>query len=936
MINSVYKRIPQLLLLVLSLIIGILQLDKTTVAQGLQATYFKDAEPGIPQISRIERLATVNSNDHYGASDRSIDVQWEGYLWSGKQDTIHLSVPTYLDAHLVLNSQTVIDSVANKQGHSKSIQADINQGLNPIMFGLSHSSLEDTYFSGGLRWETNVGSKLIPTRFLFPSRLNERQAFYAVASRYLQDILTWTIALIIAIVIITILFRNLRSYNRNEKLYLILIVTLALILRFIYLNDLVVNLPGFEALPDGSDQLVYEADARDLMRGLWPRDEDFYRQPGFTWLLGTIHLIFGDTLRSFQVIQIISGSLSTLAIYFLGKNIFNSSTAWLSAILWATFPLLIFYDTQLLAHAIEAHITVWILCAWWSITTSRNCISLTKSTWIICALLVGIASVMRPAFLALLPLILLSLKSRLGTSRLPVKFAKLITLAAITFIPILPVTYHNYQHSGKLQLFSANGPVTLYLGNNRDSAGIGQYSPAFLATHELVNRGKTTFVKQTANDIVDKPQRWLGLMIRKMALYWGNLEIPNNVDFYTEGTSISLLLRYLPLRFGILAAIGFTGILLAMAQSNIYQPGKWMILSVIGILCLTTVMFHVVSRFRVPIYGPLILFSAFAITATTKQIMTRDAQKIAKSIGAIAISGAIVSALPHIADNSVPLPIEKHTPKESIIDKIPFGNKLTLESHNYNNAIESGEPLFVTLYWSTAAPVLTEYYGSVQLIDHNGNKITQTDHKLGGASFPYHTSSSWNTDKIVRDQYLIFTPKELETPIALDMLIVVYDKHTGDRLGETVVDRVAITNEQTLNLSASVTKVGARLGPASLHGYDYEIYDDTLSLTLYWNTIESSLVDGVIFIHIYDENNNFIRAHDSPPCQGEYPMGLWQPGEGIIDTHQIPMHGLLESRYNIRIGIYDPATGNRMTVVDNNGNNVPDNSLYLLDIDIQE
>ena len=93
----------------------------------------------------------------------------------------------------------------------------------------------------------------------------------------------------------------------------------------------------------------------------------------------------------------------------------------------------------------------------------------------------------------------------------------------------MPVTYHNYQHSGQLQLFSANGPVTLYLGNNRDSAGIGQYSPAFLATHELVNRGQTTFFKQTTNDILENPQRWFGLMTRKTALYWGNLEIPNNV-----------------------------------------------------------------------------------------------------------------------------------------------------------------------------------------------------------------------------------------------------------------------------------------------------------------------------------------------------------------------------------------------------------------------
>ena len=934
MINYVHKRIPQILLLALCLILGIVQLDKITVNQGLRATYYRDAKQGIPPISRIEKLVTVSSNDHYGVYNGSIDVKWEGYIWSNKKVTVHLSVPQNLDTHLVLNKQIVINSIANKEKHPTSVQTNLVQGLNPIMLHLSHPDINNTYFSDGLKWETLLGTRLIPAKYLFPSYLQANRAATTVATRYLQDLLTWIVAIIIGIILSTILFRYLRSCTRNEKLFIILVVMLAFTLRLLYLNDLIVNIIGFDALPNGSDQLVYEADARDLMRGLWPGDIDFYRQPGFTWLLGTLHLLLGDNIRLFQGFQILSGSLSAIAVYFLGKQIFNRNTARLSMIVWAIFPPLIFYDAQLLTHAIEAHLTVWILCAWWSTIKSKNCISTTQPNWIICAALVGIASVIRPAFLVLLPLILISIKSRLVTYKLPIQFSKLLALLVITFIPILPVTYHNYQHSGQLQLFSANGPITLYLGNNRHSAGIGQYSPAFLATHELVNRGKTTFIEQTTNDILTNPQRWLGLTARKTALYWGNLEIPNNVDFYREGTNISPLLRYLPLRFGVLVVLAFTGIQLAMTQRYMYQPGKWLLLSMIGVLCITTVMFHVVSRFRVPIYGPLIVFSAFALTETTKRIISRDTLLIFKSIGTLTIGGTLLLALPYIADNSVPRPIETHVPKDSIADNIPFGSKLSLQSHNNISAVEPGEPLFINLYWSINDPILTDYHGSIQLLDQNGNKITQTDHKLGGSSFPYHTTKSWGTNSIIRDEYLLFAPTTLTTPIALDLLIAVYDKQTDNRIGEAIIDRLAITTKGTLNMPTTARSVNANLGPVSLSGFTHIIDDDIISLTLYWISLEPSLVDAVIFIHIYDETNNFILGHDAPPRQGTYPMGLWRPGERIIDTHQIPIGELNESKYDLQIGIYDPTSGVRFNVVDNTGNNVLNNSLHLLELDI--
>ena len=166
------------------------------------------------------------------------------------------------------------------------------------------------------------------------------------------------------------------------------------------------------------------------------------------------------------------------------------------------------------------------------------------------------------------------------------------------------------------------------------------------------------------------------------------------------------------------------------------------------------------------------------------------------------------------------------------------------------------------------------------------------------------------------------------------MLVAVYDKQTDNRIGEAIIDRISITSKDTPPIPTTATTINANLGPVSLSGFTHKIDENTLNLTLYWNSIEPSLVEGVIFIHIYDDTNNFIQGHDSPPRQGTYPMGLWQPSEVIIDTHQIPIGELNNPKYDLQIGIYDPTSGARFNAVDNTGNNILNNSLHILELEI--
>ncbi len=893
------------------------------VEHGLNATYFSDAEFNSVSNTRLEYVAMVSSNDKIISSDNPFSIRWDGYLWIEKTRPTAFTIPGGVSTRLLIDDNLVFQSNGHTLAQPLTFIHALEPGPHALTFELSQSDSDTGFISAGLEWDTFFGQRLIAPQYLYPSKPDNAKANNELSRAQARTTAGW-MALFAALGLLAVSFTTrLISLKQRELWGLIIVATFALALRLTYLNDLVTNIPNFEAFPVGSDHRTYEDAARNFVRGLWPPQTEFYRQPGFSWLLGNVHALFGPSIRPFQIIQLTAGALASITIYGIGKRIFNRATGWVAALLWATFPLAIFYDTQLLTHALEAQIVIWLMWIWLCAIERPHIGPL-----IALGLLSGAAAVIRPAFLVLIPLAAISV---LITS-LPAwhqGVSRGLVFLGVAALPILPVTLHNYAHSGRFQLISANGPVTLYLGNNIDAAGIGQYSQAFRATHERVNRRETTYVKATIGDIQSAPGRWIGLMTRKTALYFGNLEIPNNVDFIEDGTAISPLLAKIPLRFGIIAALGLTGISLALARPRAYIPGLWMLAAIVAVLYLTTVVFHVVSRFRVPSYGPLIILAAFALVEVGRLFAIRSARASALLIGLVTASSALVVALPWLADNSIPPPTRSEPPATSILTRTPFGETLELSGYAPLPSVEPGEPLFISLYWKPSTQLPTDYYGTVQLLAPDGQKLTQVDQQLGTGSFPHHPSTKWAPNQTVTDQYLLFLPRDAPTPLGLTVLVAVYNRETGDRLGETTLRHLPLTYTQAVTLPEDVTPVHATIGPVSLAAYHAEFDDSELSLTLYWESIEPASVDGVVFLHIIDSIGNFVLGQDIPPRAGTYPMTAWQPGEGIVDSRIISLGALPAGEYAVFVGAYDPDTGKRFPIFDNTGHHLPDGSIKL-------
>jgi len=120
-----------------------------------------------------------------------------------------------------------------------------------------------------------------------------------------------------------------------------------------------------------------------------------------------------------------------------------------------------------------------------------------------------------------------------------------------------------------------------------------------------------------------------------------------------------------------------------------------------------------------------------------------------------------------------------------------------------------------------------------------------------------------------------------------------------------------------------------------LLGYDLEAEGlrsgGVVYLTLYWQAREPVEHRYKVFTHLLGEvfnagSGNFLWGQqDSEPVNGTWATSTWRPGEIVVDSYAIPLDPQAPAgRYAIEIGLYDPATGDRLFVLDNQGQAVAD------------
>jgi hypothetical protein len=103
-----------------------------------------------------------------------------------------------------------------------------------------------------------------------------------------------------------------------------------------------------------------------------------------------------------------------------------------------------------------------------------------------------------------------------------------------------------------------------------------------------------------------------------------------------------------------------------------------------------------------------------------------------------------------------------------------------------------------------------------------------------------------------------------------------------------------------------------------------------LRVTLYWLCDQPATKDYTVFVHLLDSTGAILAQADSPPVEGHYPTGVWRSGEIIQDAHLIPLlAGGIPAGATLAVGLYDPATMERLAARDAQGRMVADGRVML-------
>ncbi|MCP4514137.1 MAG: hypothetical protein GY824_02745, partial [Delftia sp.] len=251
--------------------------------------------------------------------------------------------------------------------------------------------------------------------------------------------------------------------------------------------------------------------------------------------------------------------------------------------------------------------------------------------------------------------------------------------------------------------------------------------------------------------------------------------------------------------------------------------------------------------------------------------------------------------------------------------------------------------LDVTLYWQALAPIPQDYALAIQLTSPiPGDDSLRFNYNTwpGRGNYP---TSAWPPGRVIADQYHFRLPDSDAPTQAWQLLVALYELESGQRLAARIGEQdvgngLVLTTLRAPGRSPDCAGQTAWAEPvhfgsaqAALIALESATVNPAArTVTLCWNSLSPAPLDYTVFMHLYDADGALLATGDGPPMRGAFPTHLWQPGDAIADEHQFAELST-GGGYSVGVGLYDPATGERLWAVQD-GQALPNNAV-LLDTD---
>jgi 4-amino-4-deoxy-L-arabinose transferase-like glycosyltransferase len=255
-----------------------------------------------------------------------------------------------------------------------------------------------------------------------------------------------------------------------------------------------------------------------------------------------------------------------------------------------------------------------------------------------------------------------------------------------------------------------------------------------------------------------------------------------------------------------------------------------------------------------------------------------------------------------------------------------------------------GTYLPVELCWEPLSQTTTRYSVFIHLLDlsqlsiHRSPGVWGTRRTYPGlGNLP---TDRWTPGKPFCDRVLVQISPDTPTPLGAAIEIGFIDSKNDTRLQAVTTegepfDLAVFRGTSILSPDAmpAVERSACYVVDQAIgldHVHILGITEDTIKLTLMWQSIRAVPYDATTFIHLIGTDGRLLVQADRQPLNGQFPTSYWIPGQVVTDTVTLsPVHNAYNVPLTLILGMYTWPSLERLPVMDASGALQPDNAITI-------
>jgi len=360
----------------------------------------------------------------------------------------------------------------------------------------------------------------------------------------------------------------------------------------------------------------------------------YFHPPFYSYFIALAFEALGSDPAVIKWLQMGLDLLNLWLLFLIGKRVFSYRTALVAAFLYAVSIPVIQFSSEILPPILLIFLLLLSVYGLLRFTDDpRN--SPPRLRWLVLAAVsLGCLVITLPNFLLALPVVAVWLVWVFRETAVKKRLLYILVLC-IALVPVGLTAARNHFFAGENVLINHAGGINFYIGNNPDVKRTVSIRPGLEWERFLMEAYEREEIKDYRSQnaywihrafkfIGENPLRWIGLLGKKMVLFYNAHGFPRNFDtgYFSR---YSLVLQLPILRLHTILPLFFLGVLLIVIGrlKALRGDGLGLILSLILVYSFSIAMIFVAGRYRLPVLPLMILIAAAGVVAVYHAVRER-------------------------------------------------------------------------------------------------------------------------------------------------------------------------------------------------------------------------------------------------------------------------------------------------------------------------